>query len=377
MPSPASAAAPQRHDIAAVQILRAVAALAVVIAHLKPLHELVPWSRYGACGVDIFFVISGFIIVYASRDLFATPGGWRRFLCRRLCRVVPLYWLLITLHAALVLVPAGHPPPLTRILHSYFFLPFDGDYPIGDVGWTLDYEMLFYATFAAAIWLRPERAVLSIAVLFGGTAMLNRLHPGLPQLLHFWTDPIVCEFVFGAGIGLLYLRGFRLPPAASLALSAAGVAALLVQAKLGWFDVENMPRPLEWGIPALMLVTGGALSHRPLQSSGMTRFGVRLGDASYCIYLIHPLIMSLFPTPIGWLVTDIASGGAAVFGLPAPGAEALQTLAAVGDCVALVAIIIALSLASFARFERPLTRVLRRRFEPAQSGVAAMPQAAR
>src|SRR5665213_384 len=91
-------------QIGAIQILRAVAALMVVLSHAQndalreaiangyrfTRFELLPWDS----GVDLFFVISGFIMVYSSQRLFATPGAGGAFISRRLIRIVPLYWMI-------------------------------------------------------------------------------------------------------------------------------------------------------------------------------------------------------------------------------------------------------------------------------------------
>src|SRR5262245_45669982 len=145
-----------------IQMLRALAALAIVFYHAQYDAEtlaarfglayqpssLMPWSA----GVDVFFVISGFIMVHTSRKLFATAEGSRVFLGRRIARIIPIYWLLTTLYAALALLaPAvlnNDAPSLGEIVKSYLFIPFarpNGQiHPVLLLGWTLNYEMFFY-----------------------------------------------------------------------------------------------------------------------------------------------------------------------------------------------------------------------------------------
>ena len=104
-----------------------------------------------ASGVDLFFVISGFIMVYSSEDLFGARGAWRTFLTRRLVRIVPLYWLTTAITIPLMSLTVDW----QSLLGSYFFIPYrapsNAIVPLHGVGWTLNLEMFFYVIFAAAI----------------------------------------------------------------------------------------------------------------------------------------------------------------------------------------------------------------------------------
>ena len=156
-----------------VQVLRAAAALSVAMLHAQ--HDAAtlaertgqvfapiaafPWEA----GVDVFFVISGFIMVHASTRLFGAEGGARAFLARRIARIVPIYWAVTTLYLAVALAV---PDLLNRellgwplVVASYLFIPMarpDGlVQPLYGLGWTLNYEMFFYALFAVAVrWPR-------------------------------------------------------------------------------------------------------------------------------------------------------------------------------------------------------------------------------
>src|SRR4030095_15095732 len=105
-PNPAS-------NFATVQALRAVAALLVVVYHVFDMWSLrvnpsppgATWAN-GAAGVDIFFVISGFVMVVSSRRMAAQPGAWRTFIEHRIVRIAPLYWLATTAKLAFVFLLA-------------------------------------------------------------------------------------------------------------------------------------------------------------------------------------------------------------------------------------------------------------------------------
>lgn len=308
----APAAGAQRLDI--VQVMRAVAAIMIVALHadvsweftLFPLHLL----RLGG-GVDLFFVISGFVIVYASRPYFAATGGRSAFLLRRFLRIVPLYWFALTLRLAVIatLLGAKAFPPLQAILTSYLFIPYDsmgyGDaypFPIFDLGWTLNYEMFFYIVFAAFIFLPLERAVLTTAgVLFAAVMIGSTFDLGLP--FSFWFQPIILEFVAGMFLALLFLRGVRLPPLLGLATALCGLAIwMLTDLNSIGFQCDpgcySFSRLLVFGGGAILLMAAATLT----RNIALPRFAqplAKLGDSSYALYLLHPFIFRGFKIALG------------------------------------------------------------------------------
>src|ERR1700730_5517211 len=139
-----------------VQVLRAAAATLVVVFHIGRMIEIKTgldigsWTHAGPAGVDLFFVISGFIMVYTMPKDFS---AWR-FLLRRIIRIAPLYWILTIAYLALVILTARRHIPTTDIVASFFFLPARDEngmiYPPIGQGWTLAYEMFFYVALACA-----------------------------------------------------------------------------------------------------------------------------------------------------------------------------------------------------------------------------------
>lgn len=283
--------------------MRALAALSVAMLHAQ--HDAAAlaarlgqafagWDFPWSAGVDVFFVISGFIMVYASRDLFAAPGARGIFLARRIARIVPLYWTVTTLYLAVALAApavlnseiAGAWP----VLASYLFVPVarpDGTVqPVYSLGWTLNYEMAFYALFAVAVAWPRRQAVLGLGLTLAALAALGRLLAPLPEPFGFWTDPIILEFALGMILGLLGTEGFGLAPAGRIALAILGIGLL-------WLDLlPPLPRVLAYGVPAAMLIAAAGLGDpgramRPAASLGL-RCVAALGGASYALYLIHP-----------------------------------------------------------------------------------------
>ena len=252
-----------------------------------------PW----VAGVDVFFVISGFVIVHASANLFARPGGATRFLRRRLTRIVPLYWVLTTLFLATLLLNRsavhGDIGSTGYILASYLFLPWprpDGLLePALGLGWTLNYEMFFYLILTPFILLPRIRAVLcAAAVLCLLVAARQIFGLGLVQL-DFWSDPIILEFVLGMGLALTVAAGLSLPGWLRLALVGIAIVTLHLEASgaSGW-------RVVSFGLPGALLVIAAVSARRPESLSLTMRGLIRLGDASYAMYLFHPFVMRGF-----------------------------------------------------------------------------------
>ena len=298
-------------QIASIQSLRALAALMVVVGHSQTeaavaalKHGLgftaLPLLPWGA-GVDLFFVISGFIMVVASERLFAAPGGGVAFVTRRLKRIVPLYWLFTALYVAIEF--ATHKPVGgVDVLASLMFWPRDifGDgvlRPIYSLGWTLNYEIFFYALFATAILL-PRRACVAVvtSLLLIGVAC-GRLLPVPAGPLAFWTQPIVLEFALGMILGLAWREGLRLHVGLRGVIALLGLAGLAFDTMdaghqaIDWITPTDLARVAGWGLPAAALVAAAALGRGLRKMPRFFAATIALGDASYALYLVHPFVV--------------------------------------------------------------------------------------
>ena len=327
--------------LAALQALRAVAATMIVVLHAEELvlnhsatHSL-PFSPFRflplGTGVDLFFVISGFVIVYASRKLFATSGGRREFMRRRLIRIVPLYWTALTLRVfvltAGVLLGAKTFPDGTAIIASYLFIPYDAmgfgpryPFPILDLGWTLNYEMFFYVLFALFVVLRREQAVLAVVSCLMGGVLLATVFPPEHVALHFWFQPITLEFALGATIALFFIRGVVISCATRIAMISAAVLLWLVP--VSWFADMSGPgfygwtRLAIWGAGAALIVAAAVLGPTEFKSV-WSRSLAALGNSSYALYLLHPFVFILIkaalaevtvPQILGWPLVILTAG---------------------------------------------------------------------
>ena len=281
-PTPQAVSA-TRERLDTVQALRGIAALAVVCNHI-------PAIENGAYGVDLFFVISGFIVCHVAA---ADPG---RFMAKRLIRVVPLYWLctiaLFTLAAFAPHLMGATRADWVELTKSLGFVPYlkaSGNvYPLLYLGWTLNYEMLFYVLFALSLLVAPTRpqwvAVPLLLTLFGIGQLVS--FDNVP--LRFWTAPIVIEFVFGILAYGIWRRGLltHLHPAIAVLLAVGSLAVLvLVQ------PTSPNARPWQWGPPALIMFLA------TLSLEGRWRvpaLWLLIGNASYSLYLTHPYVIQAF-----------------------------------------------------------------------------------
>ncbi|HVJ42080.1 MAG TPA: acyltransferase [Dongiaceae bacterium] len=325
---------------ASIQVMRAVAALAVLLFHQSLL-------SIGYAGVDIFFVISGFIMGSVGER--ERPGD---FMAHRLIRIVPLYWA-VTLGMCLMAFVPGLFANFTfdgpSLLKSLFFIPYaqpNGEiWPLVVPGWTLNYEMLFYLVFWLGLVAR--RPLIVTALLLGSLIFSGLIFHPQNAVWRSWSDPLLLEFVAGLVLSRLdWLRG----RAVGGGLLLLGVLGYGLAAYIG--GDTGAWRPIILGLPAFALVSG-ALALERANAWPNLRPLERIGDWSYSLYLLHGLAMKAVEKPLASLPLAALSWLAVPLGILAS---------------------LALAYASYRFFERPVGRSLRhllhRRPPAVRNGVA-------
>lgn len=295
-PPEVAADSDQPGTILSIQILRFVAALCVVVFHAHNAltatlfgHQSDKIDRafqVGASGVHIFFVISGFVMVYTSWRSQLTSGN---FLSRRLVRIYPIYWVLATMYViAHLLLGTPYHLGAYQVFGAALLLPGSSSLVIGP-GWTLSFEMYFYICFALALFIGLRRGLLllSVCYVFCTLARLFLVPQSTVALL--MSDSLLLEFVFGAWLGYAFAHGFRIQPRLGGALI---IAALALFSSGAWLHYERLPPVISSGIPSLLLVTGG-LTFEPWLRFSAGRKVAKLGDSSYLLYLSHILIIDV------------------------------------------------------------------------------------
>jgi exopolysaccharide production protein ExoZ len=315
-----------------IQYLRGASALVVALFHAGQTAHLD--FRAGAAGVDVFFVISGFVLWTATRR---TEVGPLEFLRRRAIRILPLYWL-VTLAALLIAATApGRLPDvnfdLGHLAASMLLVPHINPsglpFPVLAQGWTLVYEAFFYGVMATALvtpqsWQAPlVFAALLVTITFG------HFSPPAYLLLANW---LLLEFAFGMVLAQAARGG--LLPGKRLAWAMIILAlAFFPFTQMIFADDPGNWRVLAWGLPALMLVAGALGLERAKALPSLPGL-MALGAASYALYLTNRITIALV----------------AELHLAAPG---LILAIALGGSIAL-------GFALYYGVERPLTAALRR-----------------
>ncbi|WP_018997116.1 acyltransferase family protein [Hirschia maritima] len=280
-----------------LQNLRAVAAYSVVVFHiLAALNTSEPWLigniSVAAAGVDVFFVLSGFVMVYVAKDN-ENPIA---FFAKRIVRIVPIYWLAtLTLVAGSLLAPSFfgrvESTPLS-LFKSLLFIPFQAENgswePILLVGWTLNMEMVFYLIFAVTLILPPQIRLIGLSVLIvGGYSLAREFGEG--TIFQFYGASVVLEFLAGSLIAYALKTPMLSQVWKNISPLCFGVIAVCGFLYSG-LNHNEMDRFVAFGVPSIFLVL--AVAQNDLFFRGFKR-GVltQLGDSSYSAYLIHvPLI---------------------------------------------------------------------------------------
>ena len=301
------------HRLVLLQILRALAAIAVLIgpvqgAVLAGAASAGTRARFpGGAGVDLFFAISGFIILTSSAAEAGRPGGRARFFRRRLVRLVPLYWLATLMFLPILL--AGRTPPrgdlAGALAASLLFIPHAavigpaGVFPVYDLGWTLNFEMFFYVVFGLFLSRSLRTAASGTGLCLVLLVVAGSAWPGSGALRAVWTAPILIEFVLGLFAGLLFRSAFRPPLAACLLAATAGILLLALDPwrmtgkPPGSVTPNDLVRVLGWGIPAALVLFGAVFAEkcRSVPPIRPVRWLRTVGDASYSLYLVHPIVV--------------------------------------------------------------------------------------
>lgn len=293
-----------------IQAFRGLAALLVVLFHATQISEaqfnylfLNNFFIFGDSGVDLFFVLSGFIIFYIHRSDINVKTKFKSFILKRFVRIYPFYWLLTILALfSYFFVPALWDKTYTLtslggIIKSIFLIPQE-QYPVVGVGWTLSYELLFYFMFSLLIFLRPK---LSVPIVSGWLLLTLGLFfletfssfEATPFYLKFLFSRYNLEFIFGViAAYLVYKIRFKIKVNQAFLVLNLGVilfALCCIFFKPG--ELLNI-RIIAYGISSMLIILGAALIDliAPLK---IPTFLLHLGNASYSIYLTNKTLLRL------------------------------------------------------------------------------------
>lgn len=266
----------QKQHFISIHYLRGLAAVLVCVFHIfsnvdfMPKHNgAIHWMRGG---VDIFFVISGFVMVQSTDSKDTSP---KHFLLQRCRRIVPLYWI-----ATLAAMPRVTGEWYLKIC-SLLFIPAMNPkigmmQPVLEPGWTLNYEMFFYVLFAASLVLAREIRIYAVSGVFVALVLAGFIFDG-GGIFGFYTRSIILEFLFGMAIARF---GIRLP----IIAAPIGFAAMIA---MQFFELDRL---ISLGLPAAVIVASFLSAEDRMPSWKWANF---LGSASYSIYLFHLIALGV------------------------------------------------------------------------------------
>jgi exopolysaccharide production protein ExoZ len=281
---------------------RGVAALLVVLFHASAIMSLPKYFGakplegffgFGYAGVDFFFVLSGFIILFVHYRDIGNRSNILPYLTKRFIRIYPLHWVVLVIFlAGLIVYPLGSIPNLDKIIRSFLLLPQHG-YPVGVVAWTLIFEVFFYLIFGVLIFNRSAGSVLLVAWFAAVVAgsLLTGKEAGYLQRFLFSLHNL--EFLLGMSVALA-IRKWK-SRGAWKTLGGVGVVVFAVAGILDSYLQPVAPKLLLLlyaGSSALVIyaLVAGDLSGGLRQPANWLVF---LGSASYSIYLMHFLVLSV------------------------------------------------------------------------------------
>ena len=290
-----------------VQVLRGIAALMVVCHHyigaqIERGMVIDEWLvAFGASGTDIFFVISGFIMMY-TQSVAKRSFEFSQFMLKRLIRIAPVYWILTTFAFAISIFGLTHAKfGIANYVYSMLFLPYSSSHLsmassayqayVIPMSWTLTFEWYFYLVFALAMSLlvNIRYKISLIFIIFLMSISAGHFLQPQPLLLQIMTSPLLMEFLLGTIVAALYLNEVRFNKFLLLiiAIVSMGVLSNILHDSI-------YSRILIWGTSSFLLVCSATLFIQKKDIAAWIKPLAWLGDVSYSLYLSHFFTVAIF-----------------------------------------------------------------------------------
>ena len=297
-----------KETIYSIQVLRGFASLLVVLFHATENSRMVfnvpflgDFFHFGAAGVDIFFVLSGFIIMYTSKKYLGQPEALSGFLKKRFVRIYPIYWVtisafLLALFVASEYFPSSYPTDAGNLINTYLLAP--GHFMINGVSWSLTNEVFFYIVFSLAFLVRNRKLLAILGIAYSIFLVVYYLQSGQPA--NKWLSTVLfsmnLEFVFGVIAANMYMHlSKRLGMVCMITGALAFIGCGLLFNRHIIVINPILDRVLYFGVPGFLLVIGAVAYEKHGGFKNPLGALLDLGDASYSLYLLHlPLLVGCF-----------------------------------------------------------------------------------
>jgi peptidoglycan/LPS O-acetylase OafA/YrhL len=290
-----------------IELTRGMAALLILVLHVI----LFGHDKYGfafttginvsyqmSIGIDIFFIISGFLMVHTTRK--PEQRKPKEFLAKRFIRIYPAYWLILFCIVPFYLLKPEwaffHAPVKPSLLLSFLLLPQPGP-PLLNVAWTLVYEVYFYLLFAVTLFLKPRKQALVLGSYFCLSILIGYFIFSANAIAQFLTSGFLLEFY--AGMILAYLWPY-FPKMKFLPLLFFAAAGLLLYHQ----PFVGISRSIDLGLPAFLFFMG-TLGIEKNTSPFPDKIAHFFGRISYALYLVHVPILAGFPKLAGYFHLNI------------------------------------------------------------------------
>jgi peptidoglycan/LPS O-acetylase OafA/YrhL len=343
----ANPALSKRRNINSLQALRGIAALMVLLFHLTEalyqtasINFLGGFFRFANSGVEIFFVLSGFIISYTAHHLISTKRV-KEYVFKRFIRVYPIYWIAITFFIVPAIVfelNSGYVFSFYNLLSTYMLFP---EHPmIYGVSWSLSHEVYYYALFALLIISRKFIFVYFLivaVVIFRVLGFVSFEHSALLRLM--FSQNVILFFMGMTTFYIFHKNLFSPSRIVCIAVIAICVSAFLL---FGQNFHEHIFASMFYGVTTSFLIffsTNLEIGH----DVEVPYPFILLGDASYVLYLVHLPALKLFIKTI----SKFTNGHTAIISLS----------------ILCAALIIFASIFIHKKVEKPLLILMRKKFE--------------
>ncbi|MGC4100312.1 acyltransferase family protein [Ferruginibacter sp.] len=299
----------QHKNLQLIQMLRGIASLLVVLLHITINYsENLPGAflfnifKFGGSGVDIFFVLSGFIITYSSAGNIAKSGAFLTFIKRRIIRIFPIYWITISIFLLIQIIffsfyKTHFDLTFTNICSTYLLFP--NHIMINGVSWSLTNELFFYLLFSVAVLIPYKKITLylmvaySLVLIVSGVLNLFDL-ASMNSFVALLLFPMNMEFFLGVLVALIV---HRFPSKWIYPFLITGLLLFLAgAANMGYFSgmtKNGTERVLFFGVPSFLVILS-LVKWELTKKVNIAKIFVDLGNASYSIYLIHLPVVAAF-----------------------------------------------------------------------------------